>query len=210
MISSCTLDEVSHRAFLQLRAAMPGWDALPDGDPDAIAILIQEATRAPQKAIQLVAATRMIRAQRGRFDLALLADWPMVDALCWLQRLPGVGPKTAAATLNFSTLRKRAFVVDRHVLRVCKRLGLLPITADFERGFRMLMRLMPPDWDADDLYELHWLMKMHGQGTCRHGQPSCHSCPLARLCPRAALRTGARGIMAEPLAQRVSVSKGRA
>ena len=186
MISACTRDAVSDESFLQLCILLPSWEVLPDADLATVAATIRDVTYATEKAVHLVTAARIIQAQRGRFDLAFLAEWPVDAALSWLQRLPGVGPKVAAVTLNFSTLRKRALVVDRHVLRLSKRLNLLPATADFESGFRRLMRLMPIDWDADDLYELHWLMKMHGQTTCRHRWPACGECPLAQCCATAA------------------------
>jgi endonuclease III len=191
MLSSCTRDEDSEGAFRRLSIVLPSLALLPGAHFSTIAAAIQLVTRPAQKAIDLVNAARSIRAQYGAFDLAFLADWPVDAAMSWLRHLRGVGSKVAAATLNFSTLRKRAFVVDRHVLRLCSRLGLLPPKADFERGFRILMRLMPIEWDADDLYELHWLMKTHGQITCRHERPACGDCPLALSCANAAaLRSG--------------------
>jgi len=41
----------------------------------------------------------------------------------------------------------------------------------------------PDQWDADDLYEFHWLLKYLGQIFCRHGIPACAHCPLGDLCP---------------------------
>jgi endonuclease-3 len=48
----------------------------------------------------------------------------------------------------------------------------------------MLMRLVPDDWDADDLFEFHWLVKLHGQKVCFHDAPACFRCPLRALCSR--------------------------
>ena len=47
------------------------------------------------------------------------------------------------------------------------------------------MRLVPNDWDADDLYEFHWLMKGHGQRVCTHTAPDCARCVLQDVCPGA-------------------------
>jgi endonuclease-3 len=189
MISSCTWDAISSAAFVRLLAAFPSWKRLPESDPDIITPIIAPVTRAAEKARDLVGAARIIRARHGRFDLAFLAGWAVDDAFSWLDRIPGVGPKITAVTLNFSTLRHRTLAVDRHMLRSSKCLGLLPRTADFERGFRMLMRLIPNDWDADDLYELHWLMKTHSQTTCSRPQ-IIDICPLAPFCANAAVLTG--------------------
>ena len=156
MLSSCTLDSISDATYLKLHTGMPSWDELADVDPAALAPVIQDVTHASNKAIHLVTSARIIKARRG-----------------W---------KVAAVTLNFSTLRMRALVVDRHVLRASQCMDLLPPTADFTRGFHMLMRLVPNNWDADDLYELHWLMKKQSQTICSHPHIACNSCPLGRFC----------------------------
>jgi endonuclease-3 len=183
LIGTRTRDAVSEKAVTDLHAALRSWENLPEADPDAIAAMIGDVRFAADKAVRLVAAARMISLRRGSLDLDFLNGWPVEDALAWLRRLPGVRTKVAAATLNFSALRKRAFVVDTHVLRVSICLGLLPARADFEAGYRLLMRRLPNDWDADDLFELHWLMKLHGQTICRP-RPGNGACPLARFCRR--------------------------
>ena len=58
-------------------------------------------------------------------NLDFLGDHPVEQGLRWLEEIYGVGRKIAAATLNFSTLRKRAMVVDTHVLRVLRRFGFV-------------------------------------------------------------------------------------
>jgi len=103
--------------------------------------------------------------------------------------LPGIGPRNAATVLNFSTLRRRTFSVNTHLLRVGKRLGLLPPAADCKLGRDLFMRLIPDAWTADDLYEFHWLMKLHGQRLCTNDAPPCSHCPLRDLCPRQGLVT---------------------
>jgi endonuclease-3 len=183
LIGTRTRDAVSEKAAVDLHAALRSWDKLPEADPDAVAAVIGNVQFAADKAVRLVAAARMIRMRRGSFDLDFLSGWPVEDALRWLRGLPGVQTKVAAATLNFSALRKRAFVVDTHVLRVSICLGLLPARTGFEGAYRRLTRLLPNDWDADDLYELHWLMKLHGQTICRPRSME-NACPLARFCRR--------------------------
>ncbi len=187
MASSCTRDAVSQAAYERLRKKF-AWEDLPDVTPEAVAAVIAAVTRPYEKAIRIIASARIIRAQRGRVGVDFLVNWPTDAAFTWLDRLPGVGSKIAAAVLNFSSLRKPLLVVDRHILRVSKRLGLLPPKADFDRGFRLLMMHVPAHWDADDLYELHWLMKMHGQQICRHHQTACASCAIATLCPSSLAR----------------------
>jgi endonuclease-3 len=105
-------------------------------------------------------------------------------AMQWLVTLPGVGPKIAAAVLNFSTLRKRQLVVDTHLLRVGRRLGVLSAASDYQTGHDDFMRLIPTFWDGDDLSQFHRLMNSLGQGICMAIAPACGRCPLQDLCPR--------------------------
>ena len=182
LISSRTRDEVSRAAFERLRAHFPRWEMLLTADVAAVETLIAEVQDALVKAERLIAALNRIRTQRGTLDLDFLVDWPVTAAWSWLQTLSGVGPKVAAVTLNFSTLRMPILAVDRHLLREGKRLGLLPPKAGFLRGHRVLNGLAPNGWDNRDYYQQHWLMKSHGQNICRHGIPRCSECPLRDIC----------------------------
>jgi endonuclease-3 len=184
LISSRTKDEVSFPAFLRLRRHYKSWDQITRALPAEVQAIIHDVTHAEVKAVQLPEALRMIAARTGNLSLAFLADWPEEAALAWLEDLPGIGPRNAATVLNFSTLRRRTFSVNTHLLRVGKRLGLLPPAADYKLGRDVFMRLIPDDWNADDLYEFHWLMKLHGQRLCTNDAPPCSHCPLRDLCSR--------------------------
>ena len=99
------------------------------------------------------------------------------------ERLPGAGRKVSAATLNFSTLRMRALVVDTHHLRVVRNLGLTRPHATYEEAYRRLMPRLPAQWGAAELDDHHQLMKALGQTICRPESPRCGACPLQDLCP---------------------------
>lgn len=181
-IGSRTRDEVAADAFTRLCARYPRWEMMLSAKPAAITTLLGEVQYAPIKAEHLLATLRRLHGQRRTLDLGFLADWPVDIAWRWLQNLPGVGPKIAAATLNFSSLRKPIFVVDTHILRLAKRLGLVSTKAGFAHAHRLLNGLIPNDWTERDHYQLHWLMKSHGQKICRHRAPLCGECPLRNVC----------------------------
>ena len=183
MLSLRTQDVVSVPAFERLAQHYSSWNALARATPAAIEPIIRPVTYAEQKAVHLPQALRMIRARQGALDLDFLADWDEEIALQWLRGLPGVGPKIAATVLNFSSLRRRVFAVDTHLLRIGERFGLLAPDTDYEEGHDAYARLLPDDWDAEDLYEAHWLMKYLGQEICTHATPACARCPLRDLCP---------------------------
>jgi endonuclease-3 len=184
MISGRTHDDVSWAAFVRLRSAYPDWSYLAEASSAEVERVLGEVTHAERKAIYVPAALRLIVARIGRLDLNLLADKSVDEAMYWLRGLPGVGCKSAAATLNFSTLNRRVMVVDTHVHRVCRRLGLVGRHSDPDQAYEALMPSLPESWAAEDLFELHWLLKGLSQSTCRHEKPKCAACPLAAFCPR--------------------------
>lgn len=85
----------------------------------------------------------------------------------------------------------RVLAVDTHLLRVGERLGFLRAGADYQQGYDGYARLLPEDWNADALYELHWLIKRLGQVYCRPSLPTCNICPLREACPSRSLSPAA-------------------
>lgn len=182
-IGGRTRSEVSLAAFHVLRRRFGTWDALRDAPLAEVAGTIRMVTYADAKAARLQTALRMISAARGKLCLDFLAEWPVDDALRWLERLPGVGRKVAAATLNFSTLQKKTLVVDTHHLRVMRRLGLVGPRAGLADAADRLMPYLPASWAPRDVDDHHELVKKLGQDICRHAAPECPACPLRDLCP---------------------------
>ena len=184
VVSSRTHDATSWTAFRLLEKAFQDWDVLGETAPGEIEKVLAPVTHADQKARQLPVLIRVLRTRPQGLDLAFLAEHPVEQAMSWLLALPGVGPKTAAATLNFSTLAMRAFVIDTHVHRVLRRLGIVDRRGDVAEAYERMMSLIPAEWTAEDLFELHWLFKGLGQDTCTAQMALCGRCPLKSLCPR--------------------------
>lgn len=181
LISSLTLDAVSARAFDRLVRAFPQWDDLAAAEVDEIQTVIADVTNPEGKAKHLSQTIRRIAAQHPDFDLGFLGRQPVEEALAWLQKLDGVGPKVAASTLNFSTLNRSAFVIDTHVLRVLRQFGLVGSHADTQRAFDSVMAATM-EWTPEAFADLHVLIKRLGQTTCRPNQPHCERCPLRERC----------------------------
>ena len=116
-------------------------------------------------------------------SLEFLAEWSVPEARAWLEALPGVGPKTSAAVLLFSRLRKAALPVDSHHNRVAIRLGLLPANVDVGPAHAILEAQLPADWDAQKVYDNHESLMLHGQRCCFHHNPACGRCVVLDLCP---------------------------
>jgi endonuclease-3 len=107
----------------------------------------------------------------------------VLSARQWLENLPGVGPKTSAAVLSFSTLRGKALPVDSHHFRVASRLGIINEKIGEAKAHKVLEDLLPPDFTAQDVYDNHQIMMRHGQKVCFHYKPACQQCVLLDLCP---------------------------
>lgn len=184
-ISNRTLDEVSLAAYGRLVAAYPDWPALAEASTSDIEALIGDVTFPDVKARHLRDALRAIRVHHPDFNLEFLGRLSVAGALAWLERLPGVGRKVSASTLNFSTLNMPAFVVDTHVLRVLRRYGFVRSKAGTRTAYHAAMAASPL-WSAPGLAELHILMKHLGQTICRHGHARCADCAINRRCKAAA------------------------
>jgi endonuclease-3 len=183
MISSRTYDEAAWPAFLRLRSRFQPWERLLTASPAEIEAVLGPVTHAELKAAWLPEALGKILACKGSLSLDFLAE-PSVDAaMGWMRKhLPGVGGKVAAAVLNFSTLRRRAMVVDTHVWRVARRIGLAPANAEPDGVQAAIMDAAPGAWSDEDFFDLHWLLKRLGQTLCLDNRTRCGACPAAALC----------------------------
>jgi endonuclease III len=183
-ISSRTRDEVSLEAYHRLIEAYRTWSDLAEAPAEDIEAAIGEVTFADIKARDLRIALRTVASTHPDFDLTFLGGLGVPAALAWLERLRGVGRKVAASTLNFSTLRMPAFVVDTHVLRILHRFGFVRRTADIRAAYETIMA-MRCDWNAAELAELHVLLKRLGQIICRADHACCDECPIRQRCKSA-------------------------
>jgi endonuclease-3 len=180
-VSSRTRDWQSDRAFMRLLSRYNGPEALAEAPVAEIEAALAGVQFADKKARELKAALLHIRARAGTVDLDFLTGLDVEAALVWLEQIRGVGRKIAAATLNFSALRKRAFVVDTHVIRVMRRFGFVKPNAETEDIYDAVMAAAA-DMSADDLSEFHWHLKRLGQNTCKAFKANCSICPLAETC----------------------------
>jgi endonuclease-3 len=102
-----------------------------------------------------------------------------------LVALPGVGRKTANVVLG-NAFGIPGIVVDTHVARLSKRLGLTregdPVKIEFA-----LMPIVPRErWSLFS----HWLI-LHGRRVCVARKPRCSICPLSPHCPRTGVTASA-------------------
>lgn len=103
-------------------------------------------------------------------------DGQVPQSLDELVKLPGVGRKTANVVLG-SAFNIPGIVVDTHVTRISKRLGLTksnnPVKIEYD-----LMEIIPrEEWNVFSLQLIYF-----GRAICKARKPACPTCPLYDLC----------------------------
>ena len=93
-----------------------------------------------------------------------------------LERLPGVGRKTANVVLN-TAFGEPTIAVDTHIFRVSNRTAIAPGKTPLEVEKRLL-RLTPDEFKKD---AHHWLI-LHGRYVCKARKPECPRCVIRDLC----------------------------
>lgn len=93
-----------------------------------------------------------------------------------LERLPGVGRKTANVVMN-TAFGAETFAVDTHIFRVGNRTGLAPgkTVLAVEKA---LDKATPAPFRV---HAHHWLI-LHGRYVCKARTPECWRCPVVDLC----------------------------
>lgn len=95
-----------------------------------------------------------------------------------LLTLPGVARKTANVVLGVGYGLSEGVVVDTHVARIARRLGLSR-GKNPEEVERALMGLLP----QEEWIHFAHLLIFHGRRTCVARKPLCADCPVIDLCP---------------------------
>ena len=95
-----------------------------------------------------------------------------------LEKLPGVGRKTANVVLNV-IFNKPTMPVDTHLLRISPKIGLAEGKTPLEVENSLLKRI-PPQYLE---HAHHWLI-LHGRYICTARNPKCEECPINHICAK--------------------------
>lgn len=111
-------------------------------------------------------------------NISQILALPKEDARQKLMELPGIGKKTADVLLAHEHSYAEVMVVDTHMERIAKRIGLVKPNAKYEEIQKALKAFIP--WEKGERTGgLFWLMAKY---TCRAQNPKCHECPIISLC----------------------------
>ena len=143
-------------------------DDYADAEQEELAKDIGSITYYNSKARHIIAAAKLLR---GKYN------GEMPQSMRELLEFPGVARKTGNVILSELFQVHEGVVVDTHVLRTSKRLGLTKYT-DPVRVERDLMALIPrKDWGQFSIR-----LVFHGRYVCVARKPKCGECVLNRVC----------------------------
>jgi endonuclease-3 len=111
-------------------------------------------------------------------DLSSVLNLPKESARKKLMELPGIGKKTADVLLAQRHSHAEVMVVDTHMDRIAKRIGLVEPDAKYDDVQKALQVFIP--WEKGErIGGLFWLLAKY---TCRAQNPKCFECPIIELC----------------------------
>jgi len=177
ILSQSTTDANRDRGFDALKKQYQTWEQVHHAPEDELIETIRPAGLANSKGPYIQGSLDAIFEERGEYDIDFIEDMPVPDAKKWLQKLPGVGPKTAAIVLCFGYNRP-AFPVDTHVHRLGKRIGLLPPKISANKAHEHMEAIVPDD----EFYAFHLQLIYHGRAICKARNPQCDVCPIKQHC----------------------------
>lgn len=154
-----------------LFAAYPDAAAMAKADEEEIFSYIRSVSYPNSKAHHLSGLSRMLVEEFGGV---------VPDDMEGLQRLPGVGRKTANV-MEAVYFGRPAMPVDTHVFRVANRIGLTVDSKSPLQTERELVKHFPPELLPK---AHHWLI-LHGRYVCTARSPKCGECPLRPWCKSA-------------------------
>lgn len=146
----------------------PNAEVLSKHEPEEVYPYIKSCSYPNNKARHLVGMARTLMQE---------FSGKVPDSLEALQKLPGVGRKTANVILSVA-FQKPAMAVDTHVFRVAARIGL---TSGAKTPLETELQLVKHIPEALIHKAHHWLI-LHGRYVCLARKPKCESCGLTRLC----------------------------
>lgn len=171
MLSAQCTDKRVNMVTPELFRHYPDAKTMAQAEADDVLEYISSVSYPNAKAKHLVEMARMIMS-----DFNGEVPQTMDD----LQRLPGVGRKTANV-IQAVAYGKGAMPVDTHVFRVSHRMGLVAEKANTPLKVEMeLRRNIAEDVLAD---AHHWLL-LHGRYICQSRKPKCDKCPFTTFCPK--------------------------
>lgn len=170
MISSQTTDKRVNQVTPKLFQAYPTPKALAEAKFEDVFAIIQSLGFAKNKAKNLISMATLLHEQYHDIVPQDLEE---------LQKLPGVGRKTASVVLA-EGYHIPAMPVDTHLQRLAKRLGYVKQKDDVATCEKAYRKYIP----RDEWIEAHHLILLFGRYHCKAQNPNCVECKLTSYCQK--------------------------
>jgi endonuclease-3 len=172
----------------------PDSSSLAKADPAELEGLIRSTGFFRAKARNLLTmANQIVERHGGKVPMDLKA----------FTALGGVGRKTANVVVGTAFGTAEGIVVDTHVKRLARRLGLTASSSP-EQIERDLMRVIPrKEW-----VDLSHRLIQHGRKVCVARRPRCDACALEAICPRIGVEASPAGAGPSRRGRRGSANRG--
>jgi len=177
ILSQNTNDQNRDKAYRRLKTRFPRWENVLKAKRKALIEAIRPGGLAAQKSSRIKEILRWIEKRYGGLSLVRLKEMDSEEIKRTMGSLKGIGPKTVHCLLLFG-LGREAFPVDTHVLRVGKRLGLLPENINAEKAHPWMVPLIP----RGKSLSLHLNLIRFGREICKAKNTSCNTCFLVKEC----------------------------
>jgi endonuclease III len=146
----------------------PDAESMAKAEPEDIFEYIKSCSYPNNKSKHLAGMSKMLVNEFG----GIVPSEPQL-----LQRLPGVGRKTANVVASV-VYRKPVMAVDTHVFRVSNRIGLVKNAKTPLSVENQLLKHIPPDL----IHKAHHWLILHGRYVCKARSPLCMQCGLTDIC----------------------------
>jgi endonuclease-3 len=155
----------------------PHWEGILETKTKSIVSAIRPGGLAEQKARRIREILHWIKEREGKLSLLFLKTMGSEEIKKTLGALKGIGPKTLHCLLLFG-LGRDAFPIDTHILRIGKRLGLIPEGMNAEKAHPWMVPLIPKERSLS----LHLNLIRFGREVCKARNPQCNACFLNQEC----------------------------
>ena len=145
-----------------------------EGSTDELIAVCRVVGMAERRAATIRELSRKILSVSGMKNLLKLSPEKARELLLSVK---GIGEKTADMIL-VALFGSKYFIVDCNILRVLRRLGIIPTNIDIYRARKELEPFIP----SEHRVFLHTSLVSLGQKICRPRNPVCTACPLNKLC----------------------------
>jgi len=177
ILSQNTNDKNRDQAYRRLKSRFPHWEDVLKANRKAVVQAIRPGGLGEQKARYIRGILFWIKRREEKLNLDFLKRMRSEKIQKTMGNLKGVGPKTVHCLLLFG-MGREAFPVDTHVLRVGKRLCLIPEKFNAEKAHQWMDPLIP----KGKALSLHLNLIRFGRSLCHTRNPKCLRCFLSKEC----------------------------